>query len=30
LKGEYIKSVAFALTMGPGIKISHQTLAWCF
>jgi len=27
LKGEYIKSVAFALTMGPGIKISHQTLA---
>lgn len=26
LKGEYIKSVSFALTMGPGIKIAHTTL----
>lgn len=26
LKGEYIKSVAFSLTMGPGIKITHQSL----
>ena len=25
-KGQYIKSVAFALTMGPGIKILHQSL----
>jgi large subunit ribosomal protein L1 len=26
LKGEYIKSVALALTMGPGVKITHQSL----
>ncbi len=25
LKGEYIKSIAFALTMGPGVKIQHQS-----
>lgn len=26
LKGEYIRSIAFALTMGPGLKIVHQSL----
>lgn len=26
LKGEYIKSVAFSTTMGPGMKIVHQSL----
>jgi large subunit ribosomal protein L1 len=26
LKGEYIKSISLALTMGPGVKISHQSL----
>jgi large subunit ribosomal protein L1 len=27
LKGEYIKSIAFSLTMGPGVKITHQSLS---
>ncbi len=26
LKGEYIRSVAFSSTMGPGVKITHSTL----
>jgi large subunit ribosomal protein L1 len=27
LKGEYIKSIAFALTMGPGVKVTHQSIS---
>ncbi len=26
LKGEYIKSIAFSTTMGPGVKVIHQSL----